>query len=83
MAWTGSLGPRGSCASHVRGDSGIALVPAPAVAGGSSALPTSYSWLSSGCSTACFKAVDSGLRVLGLFTYISCSCNLTYLNLRH
>ena len=75
----GSLGPRDSYASHVCGDSGIALVPAPAVAGGSSVLPMSYFRLSSGCSTVCFEAVDSWLRILGLFTYIYCSCNYIYL----
>ena len=53
MSWMGSLGPRGSCASRDRGDSGIVLVPAPAVADGSSALPMSYSRPSSGCSSAC------------------------------
>ena len=75
----GSLGSRDSCASHICSDFGIALVPTPAVAGSSSALPTSYSRLSSGRSTACFEVVDSGLRVLGLFIYIYYSCNCIYL----
>ena len=79
MTWTGSLGLRDSCASRVRGDSGIAFVPVAAVASGSFALPTSYSWLSSGCSTACFEAVVSGMRILGLFIYIYCFCNYKYL----
>ena len=51
--WTGSQGPRGSFASHDLSDSGIELVPTPAVGGGSSGLPTSYSQPSSGCFSAC------------------------------
>ena len=35
--------------------------------------------LSSGCSTACFEAVDSRLPILGLFTYIYYSCNYIHM----
>ena len=79
-AWTESLGPRGSCASRDRCDSGIEPEPTLAVAGGSSALPNVIFSALFKPFLGLFGTVSSGMRLLGLFIYIYCFCTYIYLS---